>query len=591
MYPLEFLTRPVARQVLLILLVTCWLGSASQSVRSVSAAMTSTQLTINLASRTGSVNPFVWGINAPDKQTNWAGSSTVEGYLQQAGIKIIRVGALQYALYHSANKSICTTPTSCDFTQMDADLKSVFDSGAQPLFVVAGYPGGGITQYDWTDYASFMKTVVTRYNVDLVLGHKVLYWEMWNEPTDEADGTIPDKATYANFVKTVGGAMKGIDSSIKLVACAAPWADLGSGGWVDYTAKNTNNLVDILSWHDYGSGTYDDQARLVDTSRYTTEVADITTGSGLLSSDGKRYQAALTEYNMAWQSLSSGNNQYYHSAYTAVYDASTIIEGLSSGATIFTNYAAMETGTNNLGLLANSGSYTPYAPYYTFYEFGNFMQSYLLATSSTASNLQYVASISSDGQKVTVIAVNQNMTASQTITLALNGASTGSYTSYTLDDSTLPTSGTSGSLQQGQLTATLPALSVVSFVINLSTTGTSNTSVAATSTANSSAATATTTKSSTTTATTKGTTTPAVETTRTPGIAGTEMAHQLNQPTNQTINKDKGNATTIIVVSMGGGTVVLSGGAILGLWWRKKRKLTVTEQSTGPLPIYVGDSK
>jgi hypothetical protein len=270
--------------------------------------------------------------------------------------------------------------------------------------------------------------------------------------------------------------MKSVDSSIKLLACAAPWADLGSGGWVDYTAKNTNNLLDFLSWHDYGAGTYDDQARLVDTSRYAGEVAQVTTGSGLLSTTGKRYRAALTEYNMSYQSLSSGNNQYFHSAYTAVYDASTIIEGLISGAAMFTDYDVFETGTNDLGLLSNSGSYSPYTPYYAFYDFGKYMRSVLLNTSGSLSDMQYVASRSVNGQNVTIIAVNQSLSAAQDITLALSGATTGSYTTYTLDDSTLPTTGTSGTLQNGQLSATLPALSVETFVVTLDSSSTTTTS-------------------------------------------------------------------------------------------------------------------
>ncbi|GHO47769.1 GH39 family glycosyl hydrolase [Ktedonospora formicarum] len=424
-------------------------------------AANNTTLSIDMNSNNGNVNPFVWGVNAPDKYLAWAGNPTTIQRIRDANIKMVRVGAIQYAIYRGA--PMCSSPTVCNFTHMDAVLKSVFDAGAEPLFVIAGYPGG-IAEHDWKSYALFMKQVINRYNVQLVLGHKVRYWEMWNEPTNEQDGKITDKADWANFVKIVGGAMKGVDASIHLVGPAAPWADLGQGGVVDYAAKNTNDLLDILSWHDYGKyEESDDQKRLTDTSRYADEVHKV---QAIQSQSGKHFGTALTEYNMAWNNLASGNNQFYHTNYDAVYAASTIMTGIQAKADMFNFYALSEAGDNNLGLL-NNQSFAPYTPYYTFFLFGNHTGTTLLKSSGKSSMLDLVASRSADGKKIFVTVVNKDMKNQQALTINLNSSVSGRYSAYTLDGSTLPLSGKNGTYANGQFAYTMSPLSVVSFDIAL----------------------------------------------------------------------------------------------------------------------------
>jgi hypothetical protein len=422
----------------------------------------------NLGSNRGEVNPLIWGINAPDKDLLWAGNKTLEQRISSARIKIVRVGAIQYANYVLGH-NMCTSPTSCDFSAMDAPLKTIFDAGAEPLFVVVAYPGG-IAQYAWQSYAIFMQQVVRRYNVDLALGEKIRYWELWNEPTSEPDGTIPTRQLYEEFIKTVGGAMKSVDSTIKLIAPAAPYADLGSGGWLSYVAQNTNNLVDVLSWHDYGGHTMNDQTRLTYTRlKYYDNIRTLEESKNFVdTTSGKRYGAAITEYNMAGQPLADRSAAQFHNNYNAVYVASAIINAMKAKAQLFTFFTLAQSGTNLLGILDPSkGSYSPFKPYYTFYIFGNHMGTTLLDGTGDSEFLEYIASKSPDGTTVYIIAVNKNVRDAQSIDVNLNNVDSGNYRVYELDASINPLAVVNSRYQSGHFKYILPPLSVTAFEISV----------------------------------------------------------------------------------------------------------------------------
>ena len=262
--------------------------------------------------------------------------------------------------------------------------------------------------------------------------------------------------------------MKAIDPSIKLVAPAAPFPDLGSKGWVSYVAKNTNNLVDILSWHNYGRFNDADQLRLEkEKEMYYANILKVETSTDFLSPTSKRYGAAITEYNMAGQPLASGAAQLFHSAYNAIFIANAIIYALKAKAELCTFYLLAQSGPNLLGILDPTNNWTVYKPYYTFFLFGNHMGTNLINGSGGAANLAYIASISEDRGKLYAIVINSNTTHTQQITLQIKGAVSGNYTAYLLDQNHNATTGTPGSYMSSRLTYTLPALSVVAFDIGL----------------------------------------------------------------------------------------------------------------------------
>ncbi len=423
-------------------------------------------ITLDPSSQVGPVNPLVWGIGAPGREI-WNGDDPlVIQRIREAHIKLIRIGAIQYSNYHLGGYT-CTAPTHCDFSDMDQLLHAIFAAGAEPLFTVAGYPGG-FAPHDWSSYAIFMQQVVERYNRELVLGNKVRYWEMWNEPQIEGDGTIPTMQEYADFINTVGGAMKAVDPDLKLVAPAAPFADLSSNGWVSYIAKQTNDLVDVLSWHDYGRYDATDQDRLdQEQQMYEDNVTKVETDAAFVSSTGKHYGAAITEYNMAGQSLVDGDDSKFHSIYNAVFIANAIIYAMRAKAELYTFYLLAQLGPNRLGVLDYKNHWTPYIPYYTFLLFGNYSGTSLIGSSGDTDRLTYLASRSQDGNTLYVIVVNSNMRAAQQVTLQIKDMPSGKYTTSLLDKNGYATAGTPSSYTEGRITSTLPALSVTAFDIML----------------------------------------------------------------------------------------------------------------------------
>ncbi|MFC5531243.1 GH39 family glycosyl hydrolase [Cohnella yongneupensis] len=461
-------------------LLTAAMGLALLFPASLSFAGTATTITVDTASNAGTVNPFVWGSGAPDKYTWWAGNAALKTRISDAKIKLVRVNPIQNMLYNGRDPY----PSANNFalTDMDAILNTIFDAGAQPLFVIAGFPAGVpntrdgtglITSANWTEYANFMKGVVKRYNTDHVLGasRTIRYWELWNEPTIEGDGKFASQADYKTFAQTVGNAMKTQDSTIKLVGPADAWSDLSSTGYVSYAAKQLESQVDILSWHDYGPDpTQSDATRLAWTKpHYQDNIATVKsggTGNIFKGPSGKLYGAAITEYNMSHQDGGSAYNAKYHNIFNAVYTASSVVNAMKGNADIFTSYNLAETGTNLLGLLDNT-SYSPYKPYYAIHLFGNHFGDRKLTGAGGATNLEFVASKDTATGKTFVIAVNKDASVTYDATVQLQNiaSATGTVNVWKLDASTNPTSSTSLAYSGSQFVYSIAPMTVVAFEV------------------------------------------------------------------------------------------------------------------------------
>ena len=405
--------------------VTNSYGSTNSAVATLTVlSSTTANIVINCASNLGPVNPYVWGVGGPDKHSWWAGNTNLEQSIRAAKIAMVRVNPIQIDLYNGRDPY--PSANTWDFTGMDAILNTVFDAGATPSFLLCAFPGGvshstnsagKITNANWNAYATFMNGVVNHYNVQKALGtnRTVKYWEMWNEPDIEPDGTFASKSDYSNFVYTVGNAMKAVDPTIQLIGPVG--GDLSSGGWVNYTAKNLSAQIDILCWHDYGPNpTNTDAVRMAWTPlHYRTNVATVISGGSgglFVGPGGKHYLAAITEYNMCGSYVDSTFNAKYRSEYDATFAASAIINAMKGGADLFDFYCLAQGGTNSsdlLGLL-NYINYSPYKPYYTFYLFGNYFGDQLLSGSGGTSWLEFIASKKTAAGTYTIMVVNKNTT-------------------------------------------------------------------------------------------------------------------------------------------------------------------------------------
>ncbi len=447
---------------------------------SLSFAGTATTISVDTASNEGTVNPFTWGVGAPDKYTWWAGNTALKSRISDAKIKLVRVNPIQIMLYNGRDPY--PSSGTLALTDMDAILNTIYDAGAEPLFVIAGFPAGvpntrdgsgTITSANWTEYANFMKGVVKRYNTDHILGatKTIKYWELWNEPTIEGDGKFASQADYKTFAQTVGNAMKTQDASINLIGAVDAWSDLSSTGYISYAAKQLESQIDILSWHDYGPDpAQSDATRLAWTKpHYQDNIAEVKSGGAgdiFKGPSGKLYGAAITEYNISHQDAGSTYNAKYHNIFNAVYSASAIVNAMKGNADIFSFYNLAETGTNLLGLLDNT-SYVPYKPYYTFHLFGNRFGNRKLTGTGGAANLEFISSKDTVSGKTFVIVVNKDASVTYDMTVQLQNiaSSTGSVNVWKLDASTDPTASTSLSYTGGQFTYSIAPMTVISFEV------------------------------------------------------------------------------------------------------------------------------
>ncbi|HEY3762861.1 MAG TPA: hypothetical protein VGN23_14040 [Verrucomicrobiae bacterium] len=407
--------------------VTNSYGSTNSGVATLTVTVSPTatvNLTINCASNLGPVNPNVWGVDGPDKYTWYAGNTNLEQAIQNAGIKLVRINPIQNCIYYNDAKYDPYPATNdWNFTGLDAILSTIFAAGAQPVVTICDFPGGvshstdangAITNADWNAYANFMSGVVNRYNIQHVLGtnNAVHYWEMWNEPKIEPDGKFASDTAYGTFVQTVGGAMKAVDPTIKLIGPVYDHTDFSSGGWISYTAKNLSAQIDILCWHDYGpssQGTNGSVFMSWTPLNYKTnfETEESGAGGALQGPGNKLYPGAITEYNMDQVDNGAAFDTMYHNQFNATFAASAIINAMDGNADIFSFYILSQSGSNLLGLLNNS-TYSPYTPYYTFYLFGNYFGDQFISSSGGASTLESIASEKTAAGTYTVMVVNKD---------------------------------------------------------------------------------------------------------------------------------------------------------------------------------------
>lgn len=400
-------------------------GSTNSTVATLTVTLpSSVTIDVNCASNIGPVNPYVWGVDGPDKYIWYAGNTNLEQDIKNAGIKLVRIDPIQNCLYNGYDPYPATN--DWDFTQLDEILGTIFASGAQPVFTICDFPGGvshstnssgDISNADWNAYAVFMSGVVNHYNVQRALGtnNAVHYWEMWNEPEIEPDGTFASESDYGEFVQTVGNAMKAVDPTIKLIGPVADFTDFSPSGWIAYTAQNLSTQIDILCWHDYGpsaSGTSDSTYMGWTPLNYQTNMETVLSGGPgriFVGPGGKLYPGAITEYNMSYADNGATFDLMYHNQFDATFAASAIVNAMKGNADIFSFYNLAEAGNNLLGLLNNT-TFAPYTPYYTYYLFGNYFGNQLIGSSGGASTLECIASKNTAAGSYTVMVVNKDTT-------------------------------------------------------------------------------------------------------------------------------------------------------------------------------------
>ncbi|WP_146210035.1 hypothetical protein [Vitiosangium sp. GDMCC 1.1324] len=479
----------------LLLLIACGGSEANPQAfgpeaPGVSRAALATTITVDTASDAGAVNPFSWAVGAPDKYVgHWPGNAALKQRISDAKVKLVRVGVTQWGLYNG--QDVYPAHNTWNWTTLDALLNTIWDAGAEPLIVVCGFPGGVnktldadkvILSADWAEYGTFMAGLVQRYNVDQALGaaKRVRYFEMWNESTNEWDGKFASKADYNTFFTTVASAMRAKDSTLKLIGPADSHSgDLDKGptdSWLSNAAKNLEANLDILSWHNYGPQASDtsvtDGQRMAWTPpNYRDDVIKVKNGglNGVLTGpSGKKFGAAITEYNIAQGDFAAFNAKY-HSEVNATWTASAIINAMKADIDIFSFYNLAEAGQNHLGLL-NTTDFAPHKPYFTLFLFGNYTGNQKLTSTGGTANLEAFASKATATGRTYVTVVNKDTAGNAydvTVSLAGISSATGTVNVRTVNAATTanPTAYTTVAYAGSAFTYTVPPYHVVSFEV------------------------------------------------------------------------------------------------------------------------------
>jgi len=396
------------------LIRSAFCGTLILGAAPLASAQESALFRIDLASDLGTVKPGVFGVNGPDKYLDWAGNPQVTRRLKEGGFKVVRLGLVQDGLYH--NRDLYPRPGEWKFETLDKMLRAIFDAGAEPLLIVTGFPAGvphrldgqKILSADWGAYAKFVAGVVRHYNVEHALGPKrrIRYWELWNEPTDEPDGKFANREAYAEFVKAVAPEMRRMDPQIQLIGPVYAWSDLGENGWLAFAAKELGAYFDILCWHDYGAGADQPDAERMAWPRvhYDANARLAKTGPWLAKPDGRRFGAAITEYNMSWQDGPPDYMAKYRNVYNAAFLSASLVRAIRGDLDLFCVYVFAQGGKNTLGLV-DSATFRPYLPFRVYPAFASHAGERKLAIQGEADGLEVLATKAKDGV-VTVFAVN-----------------------------------------------------------------------------------------------------------------------------------------------------------------------------------------
>ncbi|KTR40732.1 hypothetical protein NS263_06650 [Curtobacterium oceanosedimentum] len=175
------------------------------------------------------------------------------GKYASAGLRQVRVDHMfDDDFYHVASRD-SSGNLQFDFTKLDAVVLPLFKQGMKPFFCLSYTPGVmGSKKFasptNLTDWSSMVQATVAHYKT---LGYTGLNWEVWNEP--DGDFWTSGQQSFDNLYAASAQAVKNADSTAQ-IGGPAPYNVNSSfmSGFLDYIAANPTVPFDFVSWHDYG---------------------------------------------------------------------------------------------------------------------------------------------------------------------------------------------------------------------------------------------------------------------------------------------------------------------------------------------------
>lgn len=321
-------------------------------------------------------------------------------------------------------------PTNFQYIRM---IDSIRSNGMEPIVQVPYYNGR---------YTAQQAAAIVTY-INVTRNKHVKYWIIGNEPDLKYAATSASQV--ASYIKPFASAMKAVDSTIRIIGPETAWFNkaiidglTNPGGTYDITGKDNNGryYVDVISFHTYPMG--DNNATLPTRSQLIAKLTGTNSFESNLTYLNTRLTAAnnyhsragtdallgaVTEANVVYANSSTDN--VYGVGANSFLGAQFVAElygiGLTQGLAFMNLWSTIEgsSTTSNIGFIDKStGNKKP-----LFYHY-KMMAEHFSGNSVSANDNQANVKVfaGKNGQKTTVMIMNQESTTDHAYSLRLNNA-------------------------------------------------------------------------------------------------------------------------------------------------------------------------
>lgn len=216
------------------------------------AAGTPADITIDISSPQGNLNPSLWRNLAQGGEEPTDMIGPVLPLVRQLQPELIRVDHLfdYYKVYQG--------PNNYDFSQLDKVINSILLTGAAPLLSLS-YTTADMAKNsqnagepkDWNQWHQLVLATARRYSVEKDIPN--IYYEVWNEPDLFGGWHYAKSPSYSTlYLQTARAVAAGAGSSAHKIG--GPAITGFYPNWITSLLKlaiNNNLRLDFLSWHRY----------------------------------------------------------------------------------------------------------------------------------------------------------------------------------------------------------------------------------------------------------------------------------------------------------------------------------------------------
>ncbi|MGZ3920947.1 MAG: T9SS type A sorting domain-containing protein [Bacteroidia bacterium] len=320
-------------------------------------------------------------------------------------------------------------PTNYQYIKM---IDSVRAKGMEPVIQVPFH--------NWKYNAQQAADIVTFING--VKGKNVKYWSIGNEP--DLEYAFTSAAQVAGYIKPFASAMKAADPNILIMGPETAWYNQGIINGLtdpnspdDITGKDGSGryYIDIISFHAYAfdgsqtrsqviskltaAGGLKDNLTLLNSRLATCNTAHGRSGNSAI-------RTAITEANVDYKNSASDNlnGNGVNSFIGGQFLAELMSVGMNSGVNFMNIWSVVE-GNNqelNIGYIdAVTGNKKPV--YYHYQMMAENFKGTFIPGSSNQGNVKAFGS--NNGQNITVMVMNQELTTNYNFTVRLNSSAVG----------------------------------------------------------------------------------------------------------------------------------------------------------------------